>query len=893
MKSHPAIFFAAFLIIALGASTSSQGSTPYGLTTEYRENPVGIDAAVPRLSWKLGEKAHRQTGYEVEADGISCGKTVGSDQVSVAWPGGDLAEGSRHSWRVRIWNEKGSVSDWSDPATFTVGRKGPWSAKWISRSGENAMAFAKVFSVTDEVVRATLYISSPGFYEAYLNGRRIGDRVLDPSPTQFDKRVLYSTYLLDGVVRQGKNELRLLVGHGWYDVRSTAAWNFNSASWRGNPCVIAELKLEFSDGRVERIVTGSDWRVVSSPVLHDDIREGEVICAHDVNPREFPRKEYASVVSGPCGATLVAQPQPPAKILDEIAPERIIRLNDESWMVVFPHNLAGWMRLRLHGQERGSLITVRYDERVGENFEPLPGSWRLGRKLRTLVPPVKSRCIDEHFRYPSSVQVLPDEPGAFQTDRIICSGGEETYEPRFTYNGFKYVWVRGLKGELRSEDVTGCQVGTDFKTVGTFVCSDPTFNALIKMADRSYRCNFTDGVPTDCPHREKNGWTGDAQVVSEMAQYLYENTSAYEKWIDDLCLAQNDKGDIPAIVPTGGWGFEWGNGPAWDAALTVIPWNLHQYRGDRKIVEKVFPFVQQYIAFTASKADDGNLVSHGLGDWVAPVRKRMAPTGLTSSCYWYQAQRIASLMAEVLGKTGLATMYAEGAERTKNSFNRRYYKGDGVYETGLQCAQAMPLTFGLVPASEVMRVRARLIEACEKTGRWIDFGLLGSKHVYRALSEAGRTDLAYQMIVNPDTPSMVPWISAGYGTLWEDWHDGASRNHVMFADFVAWAFQYLAGIRLAVDEGSCVAIPTGPVAFREIRIEPIPIPQLDFVMAETETPYGRVKSAWRREGNVIRFSFTIPSGSTAKVCLPDGKMHSLKPGNHDFTIMTESNEVVK
>ena len=883
MKTH-VLIFAAFV----QAASALQGDPPHGLMTEYRENPVGIDVAAPRLSWMLGDGVLRQTAYEIEADGRSFGKVVGSEQISVNWPGVGLEEGARHSWRVRTWDEKGAVSGWSAPATFTVGRLGPWQAKWISRSGENAMAFAKTFAVTGEVARATLYVSSPGFYEAYLNGRRIGDRVLDPSPTQFDKRVLYSTYLLDGEVRQGDNELRLLVGHGWYDVRSTAAWNFNAASWRGAPCAIAELKLEFSDGHIERIGTGSDWRVVSSPVLHDDIREGEIVCTHDVNPREFPRKEHADVVSGPRGALLVAQPQPPARALEEVLPERVVRLADGSWMVVFPHNLAGWMRLRLHGQERGAIVTIRYDERVGENLEPLTGSWKFGRNLRAQDTAAKTRRIDAHFRYPSSALVLPDEPGAFQTDRIICSGGEEIYEPRFTYNGFKYVWVRGLKGELRMEDVTGCLVGTDIKTVGSFVCSDPTFNELVKMADRSYRCNFTDGVPTDCPHREKNGWTGDAQVASEMAQYLYENTSAYEKWIDDLRLAQDGKGDIPAIVPTGGWGFAWGNGPAWDAALTVIPWNLYRYRGDRRVVEKVFPSVQRYIAFTAGKADNDNLVSHGLGDWLVPDRKRVTPTGLTSSCYWYQAQRIASLMADVLGRADLAAIYAESAERTKDSFNRRYYKGDGVYETGLQCAQAMPLVFGLVPTSEVVRVRARLVEACEKTGRRIDFGLLGSKHVYRALSEAGRTDLAYQMIVNRESPSMVPWISAGYGTLWEDWHDGASRNHVMFADFVAWAFQYLAGIRLAADEGSCVAIPTGPVAFREIWLEPIPIPQLDFVTAETETPYGRVKSTWRREGKVVRFSFAIPPGSTAKVRLLDGAVHSLEPGSHEFAVAGES-----
>ena len=864
------------------------GAAPVAMTTEYQENPVGIDAERPRLAWQLGEGVVRQHAYQLETDGVMQPEVASAEQIGVAWPGARLTTGSRHSWRVRIRDEKGAFSDWSEPASFVVGKKDAWRAEWICNGADRQPAFEKCFFVTGKVARATLFITAPGYYEAHLNGRKIGDKVLDPSPTAYDKRVLYSTYVLDGEVREGENILKVLLGHGWYQVGAHAAWNFDTAKWKSDPKLLAELRLELDDGRIETIATDTTWRVADTPVLYDDIREGEIVRNGDHKPYADDPEAFACAEGLPKSVTVEAQNHPAAKVCDEIVPERVVRIGEDSWMVVFPHNFAGWIRLAVKGQEKDAILRIRYDERVNDDFTPAAPTYKYGRRNRN--DEGELRWIDAHFVHPDSARVLPDDPGALQLDRFVCSGHDETYEPRFTWNGFRYVWIKGWKGELRAEDVTGCFVRTAFRGISSFECSDSAFNRLHAMADRSYKSNFTDGFPTDCPHREKNGWTGDASMASEFGQYGYENTAAYEEWLENICDSQTDAGDLSAIVPTGyTWGYTWGNGPGWDSALYVIAWNLFRYRNDRQVLETIYPTLLKYIDFTSSKSDADGLVAHGLGDWLAPERKKIPPVKFTSSCFRYQSLRIAALIARELGQDVRAMRLNEEAEFVRKGINRVFFpKGDGELdvEFGHQTGYAMALAFGIVDSERVSEVRRRLVEACEADGGRITFGLFGSKYVFRQLSDAGRSDLAYQMMMRDEAPSYKAWVNRGWTTLPEDFHDGTSRNHVMFGDFVAWSYQRLAGIRLAEDPDSTAAVPTGPNAFSEILLKPEPIPQLDWVKASVGTPYGLVTSQWSRMGNRIVYRFSIPSGTTARLVLSGQPERVLQPGCHEESIDT-------
>ena len=750
-------------------------------------------------------------------------------------------------------------------------------------------AFEKTFTAAKPVASAILHVTGVGFYEASLNGRKIGDKVLDPSPTCYDRHVLYSTYDLGDRVKPGANTLKVLVGHGWYDVRSIATWNFDVAPWRDFPRMIAQLELTYADGTRETIISDGSWRQVESPVGYDCIREGEVIGARHWKQPDLAAKEIrAAEVPAPKGQ-LVAENCPGSKVMREMAPKAIHAFPDGTYVVEFPENFAGWIRMNVRGQKKGDVLVVRYDERVNVDFSPARPSVRNGLwdgvsvDVRKAEAGKETRRIDCHYRYTASQAVCP--VGAeFQADRFVSSGADvETYEPRFTYNGFQFVVLKGLRAAPRAEDIAGCVVHTAFPTVGSFACSDETFNTLMKMGDRAYRSNFADGVPTDCPHREKNGWTGDASIASELAQYCYENTAAYEKWLRDIMDTQLPSGDICCIVPTSGWGFKWGNGPAWDSALPVIAWNLWCYRGDRRVLDAVYPALKCYVDFTSTKAT-GNLVKHGLGDWIPVDRKHMPSTELTSSCYYRQAAAILSRIAILRGEAEEAARYGKLADDIKAAINAKYYKGNGVYDNGRQTAQAFPLAFGVVPEDEQAAVAAKLVAAVEATDGHVDMGLLGTKHVFRALSRIGRTDLAFKMLTNPTKPSPVEWMQKGGTTLWEDWGNGASRNHIMFGDFVAWAYQFLGGIQLPEKDGSCAAIPdVTATAFKEVTIAPQFIDALTWAKATVDGPYGTIATAWTRKGEKVKLEVTVPPNTTAIIRLPGQADRRVGSGIHTFT----------
>lgn len=728
------------------------------------------------------------------------------------------------------------------------------------RTETHASAFAKKFRVDGSPASAKLKVTGVGFYIAYLNGKKIGEKVLDPSPTAYDKRVLYSTFDLTDMLKHGENELVILLGHGWYDNRSVATWNFEVAPWRDFPRAIAELVIVGEDGAMQVVGTDGTWRHVVNPVVYDDIYEGEVIDGRICAGAELPDgRRFAAEVQGPSGR-LVSEQQFGARVMDEIQANSVRKLDSDTWLIEFPVNVSGWIRMPLKGQRSGDVLSFRYDEREEGD-----------------------RKIDRFFRSAASHRFCATD-AAFQCDRYICRGEDgEVYEPRFSYKGFRYVRVRGLAQPPRVEDVVARLVHTGFRTIGSFSCSDPVFNELMAMGVRSYKCNFTDGIPTDCPHREKNGWTGDASIASELAQYLFENTTGYEKFLRDIIDAQRPDGNLPGIVPTSGWGFSWGNGPAWDSALPVIAWNLWIYRGDRAILDEVYPALKKYLSYTATKADSEGLVSHGLGDWIAVNPTHIPSVTFTSSCYYYQAQRIAAEIARVKGLINESAAFNVAARLTREGLRHHFMKADGVWDNGGQTAQGMALAFGLPDVSERKAAERQLVRSVENAANHVDMGVLGMKHVFRALSRAGRTDLAYKMLTNQASPSPVDWLRKGGTTLWEDWNDGESRNHIMFGDFVGWAYQYLAGIRLeeSPDSTSAVTIPT-QVAFRRVTIEPSFLPELTGLAAKTEVYGGCLSVSWQRNSDGNQVEMRIPEGVEADVRLPGLKPRLCRAGTWRF-----------
>ncbi len=734
-----------------------------------------------------------------------------------------------------------------------------WTKELILREEVNSPAFEKRFAVKKGLKSAVLQITGMGLYEAFMNDRRIGDKLLDPAQTYYDKTVLYSTYLLTDLVKEGDNRLSVLLGHGWYDVRSISYWNYDVAPWRDFPRLLAQLELTYEDGTRETVVSDDSWRQIDSPVAYDCMREGEVIGAKHVRAVDLKKKVvFAEKVKGPAGR-LKAQQMPGTKVREEIKPCAIYAVKEGGWQIVFPENIAGWIRLKMRGLEKGDVVTIRYDE----------------------FPVSEVRQIDALFFYPGS-HLFCAENAALQTDRVIARGtGEEIYEPRFTYHGFQYVWVRGLKEKPKVEDVIAKVIHNDFRKISSFDCSSASLNRLLKMADRSYVSNYVNGFPTDCPHREKNGWTGDAAFTSELAQYLYENTACSEKWLCDIKDSQAADGSIPCCVPNSGHVMKACDGPDWANVLPILTWDLWIYRDDRQMLDEMYPTVVAYLNYLRSRETEIGLVSCGLGDWCSVGSERPS-VAYCNSVFYYQAVKFASLMAREKGLLTDAAKFARWADENLAAVRKKFYRGKGVWDNGGQTAQALAVTHGLSAASERQATADRLIATVAEKGEHVDVGVHGMKNLFRALSIVGRTDLAFRVLTNETSPSLVDWIKAGGTSLWESFNGSGSHNHIMFGDFAAWAYEYLAGIRLATTEESTAAVPvvTGR-AFKNLLIAPAFINELNFVKAEVDGPYGRIKSEWKREGGKIFVRVVLPPGVEATVRLTGQK--EVKVGSGEWT----------
>ena len=870
-----------FLMQAVVISTATAGlpSLRNGmrvtdLRCEYLCDPIGIDVERPRLSWKLQShrRGQKQTAYQIlvatdremldddRADLWNTGKVDSEQSIHIEYAGRSLTSRTRCHWKVRVWNEHGKPGAFSDVAVWEMGLLSPgdWQARWISApaSGANAGTaaqaetaepqpaplFRKSFIFSKQPRQARIYICGLGYYELRLNGAKVGDHVLDPAFTRYDRRVLYVTYDVTDQLAKGSNALGVILGNGWYNMHTRAVWNFDQAPWRDRPVLLCQLEVTFDDGSKRTIASDGTWRVSTGPIVFDSIRNGETYDARlekegwDTAECRDENWPLAAVDAGPQG-TLSAQMMPPIKVTQTLEPVKLTEPKDGVYVFDMGQNLAGWARLKVSGPA-GTRIAMKYAERLHKNGT------------------IDQQEIGQHIK-----------SGEAQTDTYILKGeGTEVWEPRFVYHGFQYVQVTGLPKKPSLETLCARVAHTAFDRAGTFACSNELFNRIQTNTLWSYVSNFH-GYPTDCPHREKNGWTGDAHLAAETGLYNFHSASAYAKWMDDLKDEQRDSGELPGIVPTSGWGYHWGNGPAWDSAYVLIPWYLYQYRGDNRILAEHYERLKRYVDYLTSKAED-HIVSIGLGDW-APAKSK-TPEKVTSTGYYYCDALIVSKTAGLLGKSDDARKYGELALRIRDAFNRAFYNAQtGLYDGGTQTAMSCALYHGLVPPGEQQKVVGNLVEMIEKNDGHLDAGILGTKYLIDALTAHGRADVVYRMATQTTYPSWGRWLEEGATTLWEQWDGKASRNHIMFGHVSAWFYQTLAGIRLGDDT----------VAFKHIVIRPQLLGDVEWVRAEHESMYGTIKSAWKiREGDKFHLEITLPPNTTATVYVPSDKQTFITEG---------------
>lgn len=853
-----------FLILAVSATMltaceqTNNDIIPVNLRTEYLVNPIGLDTENPRFTW---EYAGKDTTFIPGHYEIFIGTSP--DNLSLYDENKELEPETRYYWQVKVWDSNNKICRISETASFELGKgeNAEWKAKWITddkdKEYEPAPMFRKSFTVDKSVKSARLYVSAAGYYEMFINGKRVGENFLDPGYTHFDKRNLYVTHDVTELLQNGDNALAAVLGNGWYNEQSVAVWNFHEARWRNRPRMLCEMRIAYEDGTSETIVSDDTWRTTCGPYTYNNIYSGDRYDAR-LEPEgwKFPSFDdsswkHALETSSPSDL-IVAQEMPGIRVTEEFKPVSVKSFSDKLYVFSFPKNIAGLCRLKVKG-EAGTHITVKHGELLKENGRLEQGN------INVYYHPVK-----------------PGE--VFQMDEYYLkgTGDEEIFVPSFSYHGFQYVEVESDKPlKLTEENLTALFIHTDVKPVGTFSCSNETFNKIWNATMQAYRSNLH-SIPTDCPQREKNGWTADAHVAIDLGLLGFDGIKFYEKWMNDIIDNQREGGDISGIIPSSGWGYGEFPGPVWDAVMFIIPNALYNYYGTTESIEKLYPTMEHYLSYLKTKEKDGFL-TFGLSDWV--YWKATTNNEYTSTAYYYLDNKLMARFASLLGKD--PTPYLKKAEELKNRINGKFFNTQSAtYAEGTQAAQALALYLGLVPEGKEQAVAEKLHELVVNNDYFLDFGLIGSKTVPAMLTRYGYIEDVMKMIMKKEAPSWGYWVETmGYNTLPETWtlspeFRDASLNHVFLGDISAWMMNNIAGINY--DENS--------PGFRKIRISPHFPENMDWAKGSYKSIAGEISTEWKRTaGGKIKLTVKIPLGATAELVV-NGESRELTAGLHILEI---------
>jgi alpha-L-rhamnosidase len=776
---------------------------------------------------------------------------IASSNNLVIYNGHQLKPFTKYYWKVQLWNQAGKKLAPSAINSFETGMMGMqnWQGSWISDNKGIAVNpapyFRNTFKVTKTIRSARAYIAVAGLYELYLNGKKIGNHRLDPMYTRFDRRTLYVSYDVTAQVQSGKNAVGVLLGNGWYNHQSTAVWFFHQAPWRGRPAFCMDLRITYTDGTVETIKSGTDWKTSLSPIVFNSIYTAEHYDGRleqsGWNTANFDDSKWKPVINRSAPSmNIVSQAMQPIRAVDTISTKSVTKIDSDVWVFDMGRNISGVSQITVKG-DSGTVIRLKHAERLNKNGH------------------VDQSNIDLHYR-------PTDDKDPFQTDIFILGGkGEETFSPRFNYKGFQYIEVSSSKPiRISKENIKAFFMHSDVEPIGTVKASNQTINQIWTATNNSYLSNLF-GYPTDCPQREKNGWTGDAHIASETGLYNFDGITVYEKWLADHRDEQQPNGVLPSIIPTGGWGYEWGNGPDWTSTIAIIPYNIYLFYGDSKLLADSYNAIEKYVNHIDELYPTG-LTTWGLGDWV-PV-KSVSPVELTSSVYYYTDASILAKAANILGKQADYVKYTALANKIRNAINAKYLDTTtGIYGKGLQTELSVPLYWGVVPENLKSKVADNLAQRVAADNFHLDVGILGAKAILSALSDNGHADVAYKIASQETFPSWGWWMVNGATTLYENWQIDAksdiSLNHIMFGEIGAWLYKGIAGIH---------PDPEHP-GFKNVLLQPHFVPGLNEFTATHKGPYGNIISSWQRTNNGVTYKVTVPANSTATITFPAGKVY--------------------
>jgi alpha-L-rhamnosidase len=869
----------AFLAVLLfSCITAFAQLTVQKLLTENRSNPVGLDITQPRFSWQLqtAERNTMQTAYELQVSTDAKGsKTVwksgkinSDSSVHVAYKGVALQSGTLYYWKVRAWDNHGKTSPWSSTSTFRTAlfSIAEWKAQWIAPgyTEDSVMRpsplMRKEFSSSKKIASAVAYITAHGMYEALLNGKRIGDEYLSPGWTSYHHRLQYQTYDVTNLLQNGGNAIAVTLGSGWY--RGIIGFSNSINVYGKDIALLFQLDITYTDGTKDSIVSDESWKSATGEIRYSEIYNGETIDAR-MQRTGWTVPGYNDNIWTPVRVTnhpmnvLVATYNEPVKKQETFKPVKIFTTPSGEHVIDFGQNLVGWVVVKAKGNA-GDAITLSHAEVLDKEGNFYTKNLRAAKA---------------------------------QNKYILKGGQAETFEPHFTWQGFRYVKVEGYPGDIKPENFEAVALYSDMEPTGTLTTSNALINQLQHNIQWGQRGNFLD-VPTDCPQRdERLGWTGDAQAFSRTAAFNMNVNSFFAKWLRDL-EADQDHGKVPYVVPNVLGAVT--SSAGWADVATIAPWNMWLAYGDKRLLATQYNSMKTYVESIRSiaKNDLWNTGFH-FGDWLFyrpgddnDGRSAVTDKYLIAQCFYAHSTDLLIKAAQVLGNAADAQTYSDLLAKIKAAFNKEYVTGSGRLVSSTQTAYVLALNFDMLPEDQRKQAAERLVENIRSYGNHLTTGFLGTPYLCHVLSRYGYDDMAYKLLLQESYPSWLYPVKMGATTIWERW-DGQkpdssfqtpgmnSFNHYAYGAIGDWMYRVMVGLD-TYDDG---------VGYKHIKIQPHPDSYRDIThaAASLNTYYGKLSNAWKTEAGKIKMDVEIPANTTATVFVPATSMEAIHENGQALT----------
>jgi len=924
------LFVISIFCFSCNKVTTSKSALSFDkLLVNTKQNPSTIESKQPLFSWVVDAEGFNksQSSYHIlvasskeklnenEADIWNSKKVESNKSAFVKYQGQDLKAMKIYFWKVKIWDEKGVASNWSAVQKFEMGliyKKNWGDSKWITLNkdtrtspyqfrdyktgrmrnqpakkvnGFAASYFRNELAIDKKVENAQVYICGLGYYELFLNGEKVGDHVLDPAPSNYDKQAYYVNYDITEALKSGKNAFGIILGNGFYG--QDISWKRDPESEKdmayGPPTVKCLVKLKYTDGSTKDFYTDEQWKEATGPIVFNNIYGGDT---YDAN---FELGNWTSVgfndttwgnakIASPKLRTISAQQMPAIKKLKELDPTRVFKGTDGEWIVDFGQNIAGWVKINVE-EKKGQLIDIITTEALLTNGKDIyKGSTGGGAN------------------------------GMTQVYKYICKGNDlESWEPKFSYHGFRYAKIKGISRKPDADMIKAVLVATDIQETGSFSSSDALLNKMHKISKWTIVDNVH-GIPEDCPHREKCGWLGDAHAFCEYALYNYDMYDSYKKYMEDIKTQMRPtkghnnpelKFQVPTMIAPGKRTSTYAK-IDWGVATMYLPWYNYKFYGDDEIVKEYYEPMKGLTDFYLNFKGENGIMQDGMGDWCPPLwDRRKNPSAMecdpiiSANAYFYDVLGIMEKFAKMNNDAVYETKMKKEKEALLKAFNQQFLvvipnTKHKWYQS--QTATVQALQFDMVPEEEIETVVNGLVHnIVEVKGGHHSTGIHGNRYIYTVLSKYGKADLAYQILTTPDFPSQTYVMNSGFTTwperqfIWEEMEGPSnSLNHPMHSGFAAYFYESLGGIQSSTEKAG----------FKQFIVNPEFSGQILSTKVSVPTPFGKIKNSWTSENGFLTMNLEVPFNTEAKIILDKKEFESLKINDTSFDAFKDKNEIV-